>query len=414
MPVSRSTSSLVIVSLAALTAAGALQAQSAKPAKGPTVSKAVLKPVQAAQAAIKEEKWADCMAALAAAEAVEGRAPYDDYAINELRIPCSARTNDLATTAVALEKGLQIGQANGFMDAAGVQQRLKQLMQVHYQLKNYPKVVDFSKPAIAGEPANRDLRIMTAQALYLKPDYAGTVSFVEPWVRELEGRSEAPPEVALSLWTSACVRLKDDPCTLRAVEKQATYAPSEEAWGNLTLLLMKAAPADQGLNVLRFANEVGSLRTGDDVAEYASLALEKGFPGEAQAVMEKAIAEGKFGGPGKTTPGASNLLQMAKAAAAPDRASLPKQAKDAAAAKTGLPEVRLGQAYLSYGQTTEAIGAIERGIAKGVKDPADANLSLGIARLRTGDKQGAATAFEAVKGNPFAERLAGYWKLRTR
>jgi hypothetical protein len=94
---------------------------------------------------------------------------------------------------------------------------------------------------------------------------------------------------------------------------------------------------------------------------------------------------------------------------------LAKQAKDAAAAKTGTPEVRLGQAYLSYDQPADAAASIERGLARGgVKDLADANLSLGIARLKAGDKVGAATAFDAVKGNPFTERLAGYWKLRTR
>lgn len=415
----RRSSTLAVLSAVVLALPGALWAQRAKDAKaapkGPSVSKGVIKQVQAAQAAIKSEKWADCLAALAAAEAVPERAPYDDYAINELRIPCAARSNDFATAAVALEKGLQLGEANGFMDAEGVKQRHKQLMQVNYQLKNYPKVVEYGRLAIAGDPANRDIRIMAAQALYLTPDNPGTAAFVEPWVKEMEARGETPPDTALNLWASACVRMKDNDCTLRAVEKQVAYAPSEEAWGNLTLLLMRAAPAEQGLNVLRFANEVGSLKTGDDVAEYASLALEKGFPGEAQSAMETAIAAGKFGGPGKTTPGAANLLQMSKAAATPDRATLAKQAKDAAAAKTGLPEVRLGQAYLSYGQSADAVAAIERGIAKGgVKDLADANLSLGIARLRTGDKAGAASAFDAVQGNPFLQRLAGYWKLLTK
>ena len=412
---------IVVLSAALIGAGPALHAQKAKDAKAPpaakapTVSKAIVKQAQAAQAAIKAEDWNACLAALAAAEAMPERSPYDDYAINELRVPCAARSGDFPTTAAALTKGLEIGQANGFMDAEAIKQRHKQLMQVNYQLKNYAKVNEYGKLAIAAEPGNRDLRIMVGQALYLTPDYPGTVAFLEPWVRELEQRNETPPEIALGLWTSACVRSKDDGCTLRAVEKQVAYAPSEEAWSNLYLLLIRSAPSDQTLNVLRLGNEVGALKVGDDVTEYAALALEKGFPGEAQSVMETAIAAGKFGGPGKSTPGASNLLQTAKSAAAPDRATLAKQAKDAAAAKSGTPEVRLGQAYLSYGQPAEAVAAIERGLARGgVKDLADANLSLGIARLKAGDKAGAATAFDAAKGNPFIQRLAGYWKLRTR
>jgi len=412
---------IAVLSAALLGAAPSLHAQKAKDgkappaAKGPTVSKVISKQAQAAQAAIKAEDWNACLAALAAAETVPERSPYDDYAINELRVPCAARSNDFPTAEASLVKGLEIGQANGFMDAAAIKQRHKQLMQVNYQLKNYAKVNEYGTLAIAAEPTNNDLRVMVGQALYLTPDYSGTVAFIEPWVRELEQRNETPPEIALGLWTSACVRAKDEGCTLRAVDKQVVYAPSVEAWANLYLLLIRSAPAEQTLSVLRLGNEVGALKLGEDVSEYVSLALEKGYPGEAQSVMETAIAAGKFGEPGKATPGANNLLQSAKVAAAPDRATLARQAKDAAAAKTGTPEVRLGQAYLSYGQPAEAAAAIERGLARGgVKDLANANLSLGIARLRAGDKVGAAAAFDAAKGNPFTERLAGYWKLRTR
>lgn len=412
---------IAVLCAAMIGAAPALHAQRAKDgkpppaAKGPTVSKAIAKQAQAAQAAIKAEDWNACLAALAAAETTPERSPYDDYAINELRVLCAARSGDFPATAAALTKGLEIGQANGFMDVEAINQRHKQLMKFNFELKNYAKVNEYGKLAIAAEPANPDHRVMVGMALYLTPDYPGTVAFIEPWVRELEQRNETPPEVALGLWTSACDRSKDNACTLRAVEKQIAYAPSEGAWSNLYQLLIRSVPADQALNVLRLGNEVGALKGGDDVTEYASSALEKGFPGEAQSVMEAAIAAGKFGEPGKATPGASNLLQSAKAAAAPDRATLARQAKDAGAATSGTPEVRLGQAYLSYGQPAEAVAAIERGLARGgVKDLAEANLSLGIARLKAGDKAGAATAFDAVKGNPFVERLAGYWKLRTR
>jgi hypothetical protein len=406
-------SSLLVASTVLMGGVAAAQSASGKP-KPPTISKAVVKQAQAAQAAIKAEKWADCIAALAGVDAVPDKTPYDEYAVSELRTVCAARSNDMAAAEPALARGLEIGEANGFVDEEARKLKLRQLTQVNYQLKNYRRAADFGRRAAQAEPGNKDLHMLTAQALYLIPDNAAAAAFIEPWVAQLEQRKETPPDMALGLWASACVRMKDDKCTRRAVEKQVAYAPSDEAWSNLFLLTMRDAPQEQNLNVLRFAYEVGALKEGDDIAEYASLAMEKGYPGEAQAVVEAAIAAGKFGGPGKSTPGASNLLQQAKAAAAPDRASLARQAKDAAAQKTGVAEVRLGQAYLSYGQPTEAVASIERGIAKGgVKAIDEANLSLGIARLKAGDKGGAATAFDAVK-DPFLARLAGYWKLRTR
>lgn len=405
--------SLLVVSTAFAGGLAAAQSASGKP-KPPTVSKAIVKQAQAAQAAIKAEKWGDCLAALAGADSAPDKTPYDEYAVSELRTVCAARSNDLAAAEPALARGLEIGEVNGFVDEEARKLKLRQLTQVNYQLKNYSRAAEFGRRSAQAEPGNRDVRLLTAQSLYLVPDNAGVAAFVEPWVTELEQRNETPPDLALNLWASACVRMKDDKCVRRAVEKQVAYAPSDEAWGNLFLLTMRDAPQDQHLNVLRFAYEVGALKEGDDIAEYASLAIEKGYPGEAQAVVEAAIAEGKFGGPGKTTPGAANLLQQSKAAAAPDRASLARQSKEAAAQKTGVAEVRLGQAYLSYGQPTEAVAAIERGLAKGgVKAVDEANLALGIARLKAGDKAGSVTAFDAVQ-EPFLARLAGYWKLRAR
>ena len=50
---------------------------------------------------------------------------------------------------------------------------------------------------------------------------------------------------------------------------------------------------------------------------------------------------------------------------------------------TGDSDVKLGAAYLSYGENDKAIEALQRGIGKGgVKDPDEAGLLLGIAYLR--------------------------------
>ena len=58
----------------------------------------------------------------------------------------------------------------------------------------------------------------------------------------------------------------------------------------------------------------------------------------------------------------------------------------------------LGQAYLSYGKYDEAISAMERGIKKGgVTDADEAQISLGIAHMKKGQKDQARQAFKAVK-----------------
>ena len=404
-----------LVALALLVSGGAVYAQSGGKPKPPTITKAVAKEVQAAQAAIKAEKWPECISALAPADAAANKTPYDEFAVNELRMSCAARVNDLKLLGQALDRTIDIGGQNGFLDADTMAARRLTLVRVKFQDKDYPGTIVVGERALQSNPANGDqVRDLVARAKFLVNDHVGAANFVEGWVADQEKRGVKPDETALGIWASSCVRSKDNACIGKAVDKQVRYAPSREAWNNLTLLMLRSAPQDRTLQVLRFADEVGSLEESDQVSEYASLALEKGFPGEAEAALQRGIEAGKFGDKAKLPEGIRTLQQTARSQANADRASLARLAKEAAAQKTGTAEVRLGQAYTGYGQYAEAAGAIERGLGKGgVKDPAEANLSLGIARLRAGDKPGAAAAFDAVKGDDFLQRLAGYWKLRT-
>ena len=91
-----------------------------------------------------------------------------------------------------------------------------------------------------------------------------------------------------------------------------------------------------------------------------------------------------------------------------------QQAKEAEKASQGQPSVGVGQAYLSYGMYDEAIAAIQAGLKKGgVTDTDEAQISLGIAQLKKGQKDAARQAFKAVKAYGKWADLAALWVLRT-
>jgi Tfp pilus assembly protein PilF len=72
--------------------------------------------------------------------------------------------------------------------------------------------------------------------------------------------------------------------------------------------------------------------------------------------------------------------------------------------------VRVGLAYTGLGEYDKGVGLIQQGLAKiGVKRRDDANLHLGIAYLRAGQKGRAAQAFKAVTGHDGAADLARLW-----
>jgi hypothetical protein len=75
--------------------------------------------------------------------------------------------------------------------------------------------------------------------------------------------------------------------------------------------------------------------------------------------------------------------------------------------------VALGQAYLSYGSTTRAIDALKKGIAKGgVTDADEAQISLGIAYLRKGQKD-RPSGVQGREGRVEVARSRRLWEIRT-
>jgi tetratricopeptide (TPR) repeat protein len=194
------------------------------------------------------------------------------------------------------------------------------------------------------------------------------------------------------------------------------YYPNTEYWDALLDIYKYQERSDHiTLGYYRLMEDVGVLKRADDYMEMAQLAMDAGVPGEAQHVVETGIQKGVLKSDDKTTQGRyDRLLNSAKSQAATDKAGLPQLAKEAQSSPKGQSLVGLGQAYLSYGQTDEAIQAIKAGIDKGnVTDADEAQVSLGLAYLKKGQKDQARQAFKAVKDGSKWNTLADLWVLRT-
>jgi tetratricopeptide (TPR) repeat protein len=399
---------LLVVAVSAALSSPALGQDKAAAPKPPALTKALVKPLSASQKASKEENWAECIAKAKEADAFPTKTAYDTFVVNEMLGFCAIRSGDNATAAKAFEAVLD----SEFTDAARRATLLRLLMQINYSAKDYTKAIQFGQRAIQDGSANDEVRLLVAQSYYLQQDYKGTVGFLQGWVGETEKAGGVPGETALQLYLSGCIKLDDDPCKMQALEKQAQHHPKPETWSNLVILMLSGMPTDDAtLQIYRLASTVGGMRRGEDYLEMAQIALDKGFPGEAQSALESAIAKKSFADP-KTLETANRMLATAKAQSATDKASLGKTAQAAAANKNGQVDVRMGQAFLSYGQYAEAIAAIQRGIGKGnVRNPAEAQLALGQAQLKAGNAAEAVKSFQAVKGDATMERLGKLWAI---
>lgn len=378
----------------------------------PMNSKAAGKPLQDAKKSLDAKKYQEAITKLKEVKGIAGKNAYDEYVADQMLSYAYLKTNNYAEAQKVLEPMLD----SQFVPKSELPTRVKQLLTISYQLKNYDKVIQYGETAQKGGYADEEIQTLIGQAYYLKGDYKKSTAMMDSIIQNMTKSGKKPKEQTLILVQNACTKSGDNNCLQRTYEQLVTYYPKAQYWQNLVDAMYKTQAAAPGgnndknmLQVYRLAAAVDVLKKPSDFTEYAQLALERGSPGEAQAVLEQGFAK-KIFTEKRDIDRNQRLLDMAKKQAAADPSTLAKKATTTGTASD--PDVSMGLAYLGAQQYDKAVEAISRSLAKNPQNP-DARLTLGIAELRAGRKDEARKAFKSVKGDPTLERLANLWTLHS-
>ncbi|MFI4905060.1 MAG: tetratricopeptide repeat protein [Steroidobacteraceae bacterium] len=379
------------------------------PPAGPQVSKAVAKPLKAAQEALQAKKLDEALAKVKEAQAASGdKTPYDSFVINQLLLFIYVQKQDYSAAAPILESAAQS------QYATPDQQRgwLKALMGIEYQQKDYAKTIDVGQQLLKHGVTDAETYTTIADC----QNKLGKFKEAAATIGEVLQHQDKPEERLLAFQWNCYLKANDDADAEKVIEKLVTYYPKPDYWLNALapLLRMDIKDAHLQLNVYRLMNEVGVLKRATDYSEMAEIALDAGYPGETQVVLEQAFARNVFVEQ-REKDRYQHLLDGAKQRAATDKAQLGNVEHDAGGAATGDALVQLGAAYMTYGQNDKAVAAITKGIAKGgLKRPDEANLLLGITQFRLKNLPEAQKAFDkaASSSNVGYARLGKLWSLR--
>jgi len=403
---------LVGAAVTAVTVLPATSAWAQEKEKAPKNSAALAKPLKEANDNLKAHKYSEAISTLKGAEGMSGKTPYDQYLIDQMLWFGYIKTNNLPEAARYMEAQLD----SGLTPQAEQPKLIKDLATVNYQTKNYDKAIDFGNRAIKGGFADEQIKTIVGQSYYLKGDWKNTLKFENDIVNTQIKAGQTPTNESLALIYSACTKLQDEACQTSAVEKMVTYYPKPDTWAQLLYTMRKDTSGNETdlFQTYRLMLDTDVLKDPSDYTEMAELALDAGSPGDAQSVLEKAQAKGVFTDQ-RSKDRAQRLLDSAKKRATADQAGLPKFEKEADAAATGEKNFATGRAYLGYGQYDKAADQLSKAVSKGgVKNEADARLTLGIAQLKAGHKDDAMKTFKTVKGDPALERLANLWGLHAK
>jgi len=353
----------------------------AVPAYAQTVSAHVGTLLQEAQAMGKAGNWRGAMAKVNEAEAAPNKTSADNAVISQMKNYIAVSSGDASIGGAA---GAKAKFANDYN--AG---KYKDVIADADNLKKY-------------NAFGAQEQLLVGQAYYKANDFAGCVRY---------SKTLSGSDTALELLARCAYEINDEATQRQALEQLVARGGKPEHWK----LLLKLGERARGLsdhnsldiNRLRLLS--GSMSGKDDYIALGQFALQFKCAAEAQAAMEKGVAAKAL-----TDDRSLRLLGVIKAQAAANLANEAKALAAANAAPQGDDLVALGENMIGEGKAKDAIGVIQNGMKKPLKDANNAQLRLGQAYLAAGQKAEAKAAFGKVKTPEKDAMIAHLWTLAAR
>ena len=395
------------VALALGTAGGAAIVAAPAIAKEKAPTYKLTKEVQAALAEAQKLQQAGDLngAAVKANEGVAAAKSGDDkFVAGQIMYGVAQARKDQA----GLEQGTRLMLDSGKAPADLKRQLMQNLAVFAVQKKDYPGALKQFQALNTAYPNDPDITVSLAEMYQANKMTPQAVQTLQQAIDAKKATGQPVPESWYQRMLAVAYDAKRADLAVPASMSLISAYPSASNWRDSLIIFRDSARLDEqaNLDLMRLMRAAGALKGESDYYEYANLAYLKGFPGEAQAVINEGIAARQLN-PGKPTFAELSRLSSAKVAA--DKASLPKLSTQAKAGANGKLALATGDAYLGYGEYAKAAELYQVALAKGGIDANTANTRLGIAQGRAGNKAAADAALAKVTGEPRAS-LAKYWQ----
>lgn len=374
--------------------------------KSEQISSKVGKPLKEALDLAQQKKFKEAMAKVKEVQAIPGKTPFEEYKVNEIVAYIAVNLQDGATAAKAWEATLDSGQ----LSPAETKQRLDQLTKVYYGSKNYAKAIQYGQRYTKDVGPDTEIQLLVAQSYYLQQDYPHTIEATQALIRTANQAGQTVKKEWLDLLMDSQMKAGKEAEAQATLEQLLAKYPSPLYWNNMFIYVQNQGGSSdrKSLEVYRLKMLTNSLKDSDYV-DMAQLALALGFPGDAKTVLDKGFAA-KVLGTGSTKDRETRLMNLAQENSAKDQKGLPQFEKEAIASSSGEEDLKLGEAYASYGEHEKAIEAIKRALKKGgLKSPDEAHLQLGIAYYNAKRTNEAIAEFKAVPADSKLASVARLW-----
>jgi tetratricopeptide (TPR) repeat protein len=387
------------------TPAPAPQQSAAQPAEAPAsdmsapkLSGKAGKAIIELQKAVKAHDTASIPAKLAAAKAV-AQSKDDHFAIGALQLEAAQAANDDA----GMLAGADEIAASGFVPATKVSGIYTQLGVSAYNGKKFDQAASLFQKAITVSPSNLEAVKFLGLAQNAAGHKAEASATLLKAIQQSAAAGQKPPEDLYKQAVGVAYGARS-PSAIEASRQWVAAYPSADSWHDALAIYRGLGNPDPSLalDIMRLASATDSMRGSGDYNLYASNTINAGNYGEAKAVVAEGLSSGRIKA---SDPVIQDLQNALKGKAAPTAAEL---AAREAGAKVPNAFMRVADAYYGAGNYQKAAELYGKAVAAGA-DANLANLRLGEALARAGDKAGATAALNKVGGTQAP--IAKYWLL---
>lgn len=356
-----------------------------------------------ADAAVKANA-ADAIAKIQALEALS-QGPDEKYAAAALRLTLGQATKD---------SKLQYEGIVGMVDSGSAAEadvpRLRFAAgQLAYQAGNFAEAKRHLSEAVRVGIADVSAHLLLAEANFKLGTTTDGLSALQAAVDAEKAAGRKAPVEWYGRGAGMAYKAKLSAETAKWTRAQVAAYPTPDNWRSALVIYRDSNKLDNQtlIDLFRLMHDSKALAGERDFFEYASLATLSALPGEAKTVIEEGFATGAVS---KSSRAVSERLTDANARIPADRASVVSDERRAASAADGRLAANTGSAFLAYGEYAKAIDLFRLAQKKGGIDADTVNTRLGIALVRSGQKDAARDAFKAVSGAARKE-IADFWLL---
>jgi hypothetical protein len=307
-----------------------------------------------------------------------------------------------------LEKALATGAAN----AEDKTSMTRTLFGIVAATSQFRETIDYgTQMAAVGAATPNDLALI-AQSYFQLKDCQNSVVWSDKAVAASRKAGEAPKE-NLFLFKLQCASNAGDTAAMIPVLTDLIHLDNKSTYWNTLLRIERQEERDDHslLMLYRIMYATQSMNADTDYIEMAQLLRDAALPGEAQAVLEKAVTLGIV--KNESRDRVTRLLEALAARADAERDGWAQWEQAARESTTGEPNVKVGELRYAAGDYPGAIADITAGVEKGqVKHLDEAYVYLGLSQAALRDDAAAEEAFKHLNTIPGVSRhVANLWQL---